>query len=217
MSKKPEKKLEIVYWPIEHLIPYENNAKKHPPEQVEKIAAQLRQRWDQPIVVDKYGVIIKGHGRRLAAILNGDTKVPVTVRDDLSPEEVKAARLADNRVAQSDYDTDLLRVEMADIDRSLLETSYDAKELDFLAADLGSINADVFITDMDAVIAEQKEGAEAATKRASEARVPLIKAFGFKDVSLTGQKAIVKLMAIAETSTGLKGDAALVTWANGLS
>ena len=56
-------------WDVEKLIPYENNVKIHDEKQVKKIAESIKRfGWDQPIVVDKDGVIIKGHGRRLAAL-----------------------------------------------------------------------------------------------------------------------------------------------------
>ncbi|MFH3639762.1 ParB/Srx family N-terminal domain-containing protein, partial [Acinetobacter baumannii] len=81
---------------VDDVKPYELNAKIHSEEQVAKIAESIaRFGWDQPIVVDKNGVIIKGHGRRLAAIKLGLIEVPVLVRDDLNEEQVKAARLAD--------------------------------------------------------------------------------------------------------------------------
>ncbi|AVI39345.1 phage tail family protein (plasmid) [Acinetobacter baumannii] len=83
-------------WIVDDVKPYELNAKIHSEEQVAKIAESIaRFGWDQPIVVDKNGVIIKGHGRRLAAIKLGLIEVPVLVRDDLNEEQVKAARLAD--------------------------------------------------------------------------------------------------------------------------
>lgn len=210
--------IKIETWPIGNLIPYENNVKKHPPEQVKKIARLLRDdagkpTWDQPIVVDQFGVIIKGHGRRLAAIENGFTKVPVHVRRDLTPEQVRLVRLADNRAAMSDTDSDLLRVELEELSFDDLEPFYDEKELNFMAADLGTMNTDAFVEDMDAVIEGQKENADAVTEKMSKARVPLAKAFGFKDLPVAGQIAITKLMAAAESATGLKADEALVAWA----
>ena len=91
--------------PIASIIPYGNNAKKHPPEQIEKIAASIKEfGWDQPIVVDGEGVVIKGHGRLLAAKSLGLAEVPVVTRTDLSSEQVVAARMADNQSSISDVD-----------------------------------------------------------------------------------------------------------------
>jgi DNA modification methylase len=120
------------------LTPYSNNAKTHPTEQIDKIAASIASfGFDQPIVVDTDGVIIKGHGRREASLRLGLDQVPVLVRDDLSVTEIKAARLADNRTAQSPWDEDLLRVELAglleqDFDVGL--TGFDLAEIDELLA-----------------------------------------------------------------------------------
>lgn len=108
--------LKIEWWPIEAVKPYENNVKIHEEEQVEKIAQSIKQfGFDQPIVVDKDGVIIKGHGRTEASRFLGLKKVPVLVRRDLTEEQIKAARIADNRVAISDFDTVGLQNEIASI------------------------------------------------------------------------------------------------------
>lgn len=88
-------------WAIERVKPYEKNAKKHPTKQVEHLAKLIRDHgFDQPIVVDKDGVIIKGHGRLLAAQHLKMQAVPVVVRDDLTEAQVRAARIADNKVAE---------------------------------------------------------------------------------------------------------------------
>ena len=94
---------------LEKIIPYHLNPKLHPEVQVEKLAEEIKAfKWDQPIVVDKEMVIIKGHGRLLAAQALGMKTVPVVVADYLSPEEVTAARLADNKVSESEWDPQLL-------------------------------------------------------------------------------------------------------------
>ena len=95
------------------LTPYAHNAKTHPDEQIDKIAGSIAEYgFDQPIVVDADGVIIKGHGRRLAAVRLGLASVPVIVRDDLTPAQVKAARLLDNKSAESDWDLDQLVIDL---------------------------------------------------------------------------------------------------------
>lgn len=218
MSKTPEIKIE--QWPIEHLTPYELNVKKHDKAQVAKIAASIaKTNFHQPIVVDRDGVIIAGHGRRLAAIELGLKVVPVVHRKDLWGDSARAARLADNRVALSDIDTEMLRVEMADMDTSYLEGIFDSKELDFATADLGAMNEGVFVEDMGLVLEEQKADLEARTEAAvgEGTRVPLTKAFGFKDISSAGKLAITNLMAKAEAATGLKNDEALVAFAGALA
>jgi hypothetical protein len=80
--------LKVELWDIERVKPYPKNTKLHPDEQIERLSRTIsRFGWDQPIVVDKHGVIIKGHGRRLAALKLGLKKVPVCVRRDLSQDE----------------------------------------------------------------------------------------------------------------------------------
>jgi DNA modification methylase len=95
------------------LIPYEKNAKLHSPEQIATLAGSIAELgFDQPIVVDGQGVIIKGHARREASLLLGWKLVPVVVRSDLTPIEAMAARLADNKVAESPWDESVLREQL---------------------------------------------------------------------------------------------------------
>lgn len=209
------KPLKIELWPIENLIPYEKNAKKHDPAQVAKIAKSLHQSgWDQPIVVDRHGVIIKGHGRRLAAMELGFKKVPVIVRSDLTEAQVKAARLADNRVAQGDYDLDLMREELSEL-ADQLEGIFDSKELEFLDADLGEMNAGAFVNDMGAVLAEQKEDIGKRSEAASESAIPIAKALGIKTVPAASQITLNRLMATVGSlakSTNMSDAEAFVAW-----
>lgn len=210
---------ELELWDIDAITPYELNVKKHEKEQVSRIVAAIVKsgKFDQPIVVDKHGVIIKGHGRRLAALELGMKKVPVVCHRDLSPEEARAMRLADNRAALSDIDTDMLKIELADLgDLSLLDGIFDTKELDFIGADLGEMNPGAFVHDMDVVIADQKTDVDARTAAAGAARVPLHKAFGFKDIGADEQIHITRLMSKAEAVTGLSGAEALSVFAAAL-
>ena len=99
------------------LIPYEKNAKIHSAEQIAKVAASIAEfGFDQPVVVDGQGVIIKGHARRQASLQLGLARVPVVVRTDLSPAETKAARIADNKIAESPWDGTLLREELQQLE-----------------------------------------------------------------------------------------------------
>ena len=95
------------------LIPYSNNAKEHPEEQVKKIASSIKNYgWDQPIVVDGENEIIKGHGRLQAAELLGLDEVPVITREDLTEAEAKASRIADNKTAESAWIDEALETEI---------------------------------------------------------------------------------------------------------
>lgn len=106
-------KVELVFKNPKDLIPYSRNTKKHPAEQIQKIIANIHANgFDQPITVDKEMVIITGHGRQMAAIELGLKQVPVIIRDDLSEEEVKAKRIADNKLNESDWDNEFLSFEL---------------------------------------------------------------------------------------------------------
>jgi ParB-like chromosome segregation protein Spo0J len=208
-----EKNYKTENWPIGNITPYRQNVKKHEKEQVARIAASiLKHGFDVPIVVDKHGVIIKGHGRRLALLELGRTHALVIVRDDLSDEQVRASRLADNRVALSDIDTDMLREELDDLDPNLLGGIFDTKELEYVTADLGEMNLDPFVSDMDEVVADQKKDMEERLEVARTARVPLARAFGFKDIAVAAQIHISRFMGKAEAATGLTGEEALISY-----
>lgn len=202
-------KIELIE--VEKIVPYDANVKRHDEAQVAKIAQSItRFGFDQPIVVDKNFVIIKGHGRRLASLELGLKKVPVLVRDDLSEEQVKAARLADNRVALSDIDTELLRLELSSIDLDELKGIFDQKELDFLSADLGTMNMDAFIEDIDAAVGEQQDEIEAITATATSRKISISKALGFSEIDIANQITLNRFLAIIEDKTRLSGEAAFV-------
>ena len=93
--------MNIELWDIGRVIPYARNARKIPDKAVNKVAASIKEfGWRQPIVVDRESVIIVGHARLLAAQKLGLTQVPVHVADNLTPAQVKAYRIMDNRSHQ---------------------------------------------------------------------------------------------------------------------
>ena len=101
---------------INALKPYPSNPRKNE-HAVEPVANSIREfGFKQPIVVDKNNTIIAGHTRLLAARELGLTEVPVIVADDLTPEQVKAYRLADNKTGElAGWDFDQLDIELGDI------------------------------------------------------------------------------------------------------
>lgn len=108
------------------LIPYGKNAKKHPAEQVKLIANSIKQfGFRQPIVVDKNNVVVIGHGRLLAAKRLKLKTVPVERIDDLTEDQIKALRLADNKVAESKWSDDLIKAEILDIDLDMSDFGFD--------------------------------------------------------------------------------------------
>lgn len=112
--------MNIQYKATKDLIPYSKNAKKHPAEQVRLIANSIREfGFQQPLVVDRNNVVVIGHGRLLAAKRLKIEEVPVVVADELSDEQIRALRLADNSVAESDWDLDRLMDDISDMDINL--------------------------------------------------------------------------------------------------
>lgn len=108
--------MRITQHELASIKPYENNPRLND-DAVEAVAASIKEfGFRQPIVVDEHGVIICGHTRYKAAQHLGLEKVPVHVAKDLSPEQVKAYRLADNRTAElAEWDFDQLKIELADL------------------------------------------------------------------------------------------------------
>jgi DNA modification methylase len=130
----------IELWPIDRPKPYSKNARKWNAAAVAKVAASIREYgFRQPIVVDVHGVIVIGHLRHAAARSLGLTEVPVHVARDLTPEQIRGLRLADNRTNQEAFwDEDLLGPELADLEAlgfDLGLTGFDVHELDKLLRD----------------------------------------------------------------------------------
>ena len=126
-------------WPIDKVIPFARNARKIPASAVDKVAASIKEfGWRQPIVVDREAVIICGHTRLLAARKLGLEQVPVHVAENLSPAQVRAYRLMDNRShEETDWDLELLGPELEelrDLDFDLTLTGFEERELDDLLA-----------------------------------------------------------------------------------
>jgi len=114
----PDLLTEVELVEMDSLIPYANNPKKHPDEQVDKIASSIHKYgFDQPIVIDGEGEIIKGHGRYQAARRLELEAVPVIWREGLTPAEVKGARIADNKTQmESGWDLETLSVEFEELE-----------------------------------------------------------------------------------------------------
>jgi DNA modification methylase len=106
----------IEMWPIGRVVPYEKNPRINAGA-VDAVAKSILEfGWRQPIVVDRDGIIVVGHTRWLAAKQLGLTEVPVHVAADLTPEQAKAYRIADNQTATiAEWDMDLLPLELADL------------------------------------------------------------------------------------------------------
>lgn len=110
--------MKIEQWDIDRPIPFHNNSRVHDERNLKAISASVdRFDWLQPLVVDKNGVLIMGHGRLEAAKQLGIEQVPVLVADWLTENEVAAAREADNMTQDlSFFDRELLVKNLEDID-----------------------------------------------------------------------------------------------------
>jgi ParB-like chromosome segregation protein Spo0J len=131
--------MEVTMWPLEKIIPYARNARKIPATAVDKVAASVKEfGWRQPIVVDRGGVIICGHTRLLAAQKLGLKTAPIHVADNLTPAQVRAYRLLDNRShEETTWDEDLLGLELLDLKGIGLDldlTGFNLQEIDELLA-----------------------------------------------------------------------------------
>ena len=126
-EKWPASKVELR--PINWIKPYENNPRTHPPAQIELIASSMREDGvTSPILVDEEGVIIAGHGRRLAAIQNGYAEYPIVIARGWSDKKKMSVRLKDNSYAAlSGWDKELVRGEIV----QLQAMDYDVKLLGF--------------------------------------------------------------------------------------
>jgi len=118
---------------LDQIVPYVRNPRKNQ-SAIPKVKASLKEfGWRQPIVVDQDGIIIVGHTRYLAALELGWTEAPVHVADNLTPSQVKAYRIADNRTNQEAiWDDELLKLELDDLkklDFDLKLTGFDDHEL----------------------------------------------------------------------------------------
>ena len=151
MSPEAPAPLSVELRPLDAVRPYANNPRQND-DAVEAVAESIRRfGFRQPIVVDQDGVIVAGHTRFRAAQRLGLATVPVHVATDLSPDEVRAYRLADNKTAElASWDDAMLSIELdalrgAGIDWTLL--GFDEEELAKLLAPAGTDG----LTDPDAV------------------------------------------------------------------
>lgn len=151
MSPEAPAPMSVELRPLDAVRPYANNPRQND-DAVEAVAESIRRfGFRQPIVVDQDGVIVAGHTRFRAAQRLGLATVPVHVATDLTPDEVRAYRLADNKTAElASWDDAMLSIELdalrgAGIDWTLL--GFDEEELAKLLAPAGTEG----LTDPDAV------------------------------------------------------------------
>jgi DNA modification methylase len=129
--------MKIEMWPLARIKVYEHNARKISQKAVDKVAASIKEfGFRVPIVVDREGVIATGHTRLQAAYQLALSEAPVHVADNLTPEQIRAYRIMDNRShEETDWEPRLLTLELADLKAlafDLTLTGFDSRELDVL-------------------------------------------------------------------------------------
>ena len=122
--------MEIKMLKLEELKPYENNPRFND-NAVEYVAKSIKEfGFKVPIIIDKNNEIVAGHTRYKASLKLGLNEVPCIIADDLNEEQIKAFRLADNKVSeQATWNYDLLDIELDDIDLS--DFDFDMKDFGF--------------------------------------------------------------------------------------
>jgi len=109
---------------IEVLKPYDRNGKLHTDLQIRQVAESIKRfGWVQPIVVDKENNVVIGHCRLESAKLLDLKEVPTVIVENLTEEEIKALRIADNKLNESEWDVLLVNEEMELLPMDLQEIS----------------------------------------------------------------------------------------------
>lgn len=181
MAKSSRLKME--YWPIEKIRPYANNAKEHPDAQISQIRASFREFGvDQPLLLDKDGEIIAGHGRLESALADGIKELPVIVLKHLTKAQVMARRIADNSIPLGGtWKQDLLELELAQLN-----------EMSFDLAPLG----------LDAIELPEMEDIEPAPPRAQRTKTTIFVSIKNADAA-KARKAIIAALKTAKIEHNL--------------
>lgn len=198
--------MESVMVAVENIKPYRANAKLHPQEQIDKIIRSVELTgFDQPIVTDKEYIIIKGHGRLIAAKQMGLKEVPVVVLD--VPKDVAdKARLIDNKASESGYDLELLLTEISRFEQdNILDTGYSHDEYKEL---LSHLEQDSLIPETDSDgLDEGEKGDDSGDERQT---------IVLKFVIPSDKKeAVLEFLGVESTKPKVLGDALIKLCENG--
>lgn len=176
---------------VDQLKPYKNNPKKHPEDHLRKLAASIKdQGLEQYPHVEPDGTIISGHGRLMACRDKlGWKKIPVYVREDLTPAQMRRLRLAANRTTSTEYDAELEKLEMNVVLQEIEDefspeeladmTGFSTRDLELFSEDLGEMELDFGsdLSDLESGIEDDEVTEE------EEQTVALTKTLGFKVVN----------------------------------
>ncbi len=137
-TKKKTEPLAIVQMDPRSLKDYPRNSKIHSQSQIDGLAKNFKELgFDVPIVVDENHVILKGHGRKQAAIQAGLATVPCIVHAGLTEDQKIAVRLSDNKLSESPWDQDFLKIDlqylqMSEDEIDITLTGFEQEEIDRL-------------------------------------------------------------------------------------
>ena len=142
--KKGVLRMNILNIDIDKIIPYVNNPRNNE-EAIDKVASSIQEfGFKVPIVIDKDNVVVTGHTRLLASKKLGLKTVPCVIADDLTETQIKAFRIADNKVSEySNWDNELLKLEidtLKDLDFDLELTGLKEYEIDSLYLEFDDFN-----------------------------------------------------------------------------
>jgi ParB-like chromosome segregation protein Spo0J len=128
--------LKIEYVDIDSIKPYENNP-RHNEEAIPFVMNSIKEfGFKNPIIIDKNNVIIAGHTRLESAKRLGMKEVPIIHADDLTEEQVKAFRLADNKVSEkASWNFELLDEELEDLDINMEDFGFEDIKIDWASVD----------------------------------------------------------------------------------
>lgn len=170
--------MQVLYADPLDLIPYENNPRVND-YAVKKVMESVKEfGFRNPIIVDADMVIIAGHTRREASILAGLEKVPYIVADDLTPEQVKAYRIADNKLAElSSWDDAMLKEELF----GLQEVDFPLEVMGFTELDL----RDLFTEEDEDPYEEEDD-----TPKEEKTTLPMLR-FGSNSIRITPDELVV--------------------------
>lgn len=172
-----ESKHKVLYCNPLDLKPYEKNPRIND-YAVKRVLTSIEEfGFTSPILVDKDLVIIAGHTRREAAILKGLESVPYIVVDWLSPEQVKAYRIADNKLAElSTWDEDLLKEELFELE----EVAFPLEAMGFTEIDLRNL----FVED------EPEGGEKEKSPKEEKTTLPMLR-FGSNSIRITEDELVI--------------------------
>lgn len=148
--------MKIIYKKLNELIPYVNNPRNNNQTAIDKVASSIKNfGFKVPLIIDEKNEIVCGHTRYKASEKLGLKEVPCIIAEDLTPAQIKAFRIADNKVSEySEWDMDILKnefLELKELDLEIIDTGFDIDEIGRL---ISEIDIDSFFEE-----SEQKEKA----------------------------------------------------------